>query len=1199
LKAAASLECSILTEESGRQDLKDKGPNGAHNDVDNGANRINSRTGSDETPALIVHSDVVPPEKPGLAVVAAKPEDVAAMPCEEVLGVRADGRLAAPKTESVSQNVTLTKKTLRVRSDVKLASPRTTRAPEGAIPPKNTLRVRPDGTLCPPKAKEAPRDIKRKRGRKPPEIGSTLKPLVVMVRYGADKTSRSVVGRNIDDVLSGREITSSPAKAKPTRPAEPPKAIHPFFLGGGALSSDRIAANSNDENQEVEADVDPPAQQRKVISPRKARVTSKPAEFANNCTRDIPFGRNTFGSDHARISRFPGALEPTWPPLGMLHVTQENEAPRSTHLNAPRISQQRISCRKLKGLEIIVPAEEEVLRPYLDLVHAYKVDQTISQKVKSRDWREFRRPLRRLMTGRALQEAVSGRMSTKFPSSNPKLDKDQDIDELGAPQTHQLQAHKALRQVFEQIAHSLTAFDRFECETQDWVHKYAPTTAENVLQHGREVFLLRDWLRGLTVTSTENPDSRTRESSISRKTGSRASKRKRKRAEELEGFVVSSDEEADQMDEITDPEDNTSANPLLRKSIIRGGNDAGCSSVCDRSANAVVISGPHGCGKTAAVYAAAQDLGFEVFEINAGSRRSGRDILDKVGDMTQNHLVGHVFGEEAARSKEENEESEALNEKLKQDLESGRQGTMQNFFKTKGSIKRKPPESKEKAVKASSPMKEAVKKHQTQKQSLILLEEVDVLFEEDKLFWATILDLILQSKRPIVLTCTNEEFLPLNEMVLHAILRFVPPPEQLATDYLLLVACNEGHLLSRDAVSKLYRAKGSDLRASMAELNFFCQMAIGDSKGGLEWMLIRPPADEAKVARTESLRVVSEGTYQPFMGWLGGEVHGAGVENLVDRETELLSEVWNGWGIDVGGSTQYLLEPAYTAAIQSSRASVLEALQSFDQAAEALSAIDIFPACVCRQPDNVILEPALPEITEKTRSNYVEGSNILLADPSIEHSGVAESLSLTMRTCANRLSHGSFHGNETPSSNDHEQFIARTLSDIMQERRLGMPMTKSSTSAAFKPIARSTKPIPGIPKGPRISSFDGPMSVIAEDLAPYVRNIVSYDLRLEEQRRQLDSLLSGPGKNGKKARTTRSSRAALEGGQKAYTRRERWFPNNTNFTLVLQSGGSNWQSALQRMMINILGQVAASSDPDGSRRSSIGSAMESDLGDIS
>jgi len=441
--------------------------------------------------------------------------------------------------------------------------------------------------------------------------------------------------------------------------------------------------------------------------------------------------------------------------------------------------------------------------------------------------------------------------------------------------------------------------------------------------------------------------------------------------------------------------------------------------------------------------------------------------------------------------------------------------------------------------------------------------------------------------------------LPLNEMVLHAILRFVPPPEQLATDYLLLVACNEGHLLSRDAVSKLYRAKGSDLRASMAELNFFCQMAIGDSKGGLEWMLIRPPADEAKVARTESLRVVSEGTYQPFMGWLGGEVHGAGVENLVDRETELLSEVWNGWGIDVGGSTQYLLEPAYTAAIQSSRASVLEALQSFDQAAEALSAIDIFPACVCRQPDNVILEPALPEITEKTRSNYVEGSNILLADPSIEHSGVAESLSLTMRTCANRLSHGSFHGNETPSSNDHEQFIARTISDIMQERRLGMPMTKSSTSAAFKPIARSTKPIPGIPKGPRISSFDGPMSVIAEDLAPYVRNIVSYDLRLEEQRRQLDSLLSGPGKNGKKARTTRSSRAALEGGQKAYTRRERWFPNNTNFTLVLQSGGSNWQSALQRMMINILGQVAASSDPDGSRRSSIGSAMEGDLGDIS
>ncbi len=163
----------------------------------------------------------------------------------------------------------------------------------------------------------------------------------------------------------------------------------------------------------------------------------------------------------------------------------------------------------------------------------------------------------------------------------------------------------------------------------------------------------------------------------------------------------------------------------------------------------------------------------------------------------------------------------------------------------------------------------------------------------------------------------------------------------------------------------------------------------------------------------------------------------------------------------------------------------------------------------------------------------------------------------------------------------------------MQARRSERPRVRLNYAAIFEPIARSNKPILGIPKGLQISTFDGALSIITEDLAPYVRSIVSYDLKLEEQRGLLSSLHSRPGQTSKRQRTTRASRAALEGGSKAHTRRERWFPNNTNFDAILQSGGEGWQdSALKQTMAE---PSENGTELDGeSRRDSTGSAMESE-----
>ena len=114
-------------------------------------------------------------------------------------------------------------------------------------------------------------------------------------------------------------------------------------------------------------------------------------------------------------------------------------------------------------------------------------------------------------------------------------------------------------------------------------------------------------------------------------------------------------------------------------------------------------------------------------------------------------------------------------------------------------------------------------------------------------------------------------------------------------------------------------------------------------------------------------------------------------------------------------------------------------------------------------------------------------------------------------------------------------------------------LTRTEIATAFGSIAgHSRMPF-------SISSFDGPMSSIVQDLAPYVRSIVYSDMKLEEHRLQLNSLLAQNGRNGKRMRTTRASHAALEGGSKAHTRRERWFPVDTDSKLILQSGGDGWQ----------------------------------------
>lgn len=824
--------------------------------------------------------------------------------------------------------------------------------------PKRMLTIRSDGRLRSPKTQEIHSGSSLKRRRRSIMGEPVPRERIVILKYGLDDESRILIGQKIHNIcfrlqphmdLGANMVLKAPKKAETAR------SMHPFFLGVGHRISTQTSAHCTD-SKEVFKEASAETKQDVSNSSTKLNASAHPSANASAWASISGFGRNIDDSNISKVSRFPGAIEPIWPPKDMTHIRDLPEPSIiSSHLRKrPRLA---FGDRKMKYSEVQISEREEVLRPYVNLVVA---DKNSSAKISSHSFSTLKRPCRRILTGLELQNAVYENIASKLPRPATRRGLDcNEEDELSSSQPSVSPTYLALSHIYDDIATSLSAFDRFECETQDWVHKFAPKRAEEVLQPGREAMVLRDWLSSLTISSVKNKNGGSSKgqgsSTISGKVDGKLKRRKRKRAEGLDDFLISSEDEADEMDELKifdDVRGRENQQSPSKRSLVRAG-DARHGPHGQNCTNAIVISGPHGCGKTAAVYAAAEELGFEVFEINAGSRRSGKDVLDKVGDMTKNHLVNHAHGKERVPDTEQPFE---LNEAVQHDIESGRQATVNSFFKAKEeNTKKLKCECPIKAVgsKASGTTK---KQHQCQKQSLILLEEVDLLFEVDKQFWTTVMDLIWSSKRPIIMTCTDESLLPLDEMLLYAILRFTAPPEHLAIDYLLLVACNEGHLLSRSAISNLLRIKNYDLRASLMELNFFCQMAIGDTKGGLEWMLLRSSLNESRNEKGEKLRVVSDGTYLDGMGCCGPEWQDLDLNATFNDETELLSQIQDCRGIDIGDVEEFHCAKLAAAKNLESREEAFQKLVALDQALDCVSVADIYPCSEFRDGNKVSSE---------------------------------------------------------------------------------------------------------------------------------------------------------------------------------------------------------------------------------------------------
>ncbi|KAG2210880.1 hypothetical protein INT47_000034 [Mucor saturninus] len=334
----------------------------------------------------------------------------------------------------------------------------------------------------------------------------------------------------------------------------------------------------------------------------------------------------------------------------------------------------------------------------------------------------------------------------------------------------------------------------------------------------------------------------------------------------------------------------------------------------DEPFNLVLLVGCHGIGKTAAVYTAAKETGYSIFEINASSRRTGKDVIKQVGEMTASHLVRFdhqqkkrktgetiIIRDTVKKSKKVDiashfkrmltmssanipPEKEAdvvmedatsisgMSEKVAVEEDTVMEeakpiinhtitsffkkaiqtpppppsppaavveedislvqvkpvnNTITSFFKksmqktatTESSISTTEPimtitestttttecqtattESSTTAAKVSAEslteteaesMDEEANTKDEHKQSLVLLEEVDILFEEDKGFWPAVIELCQKSRRPIIMTCNDDSEIPFEQLNIQTTIYFEIPEKQSMLAYVQLICCSE------------------------------------------------------------------------------------------------------------------------------------------------------------------------------------------------------------------------------------------------------------------------------------------------------------------------------------------------------------------------------------------------------------------------
>ena len=158
--------------------------------------------------------------------------------------------------------------------------------------------------------------------------------------------------------------------------------------------------------------------------------------------------------------------------------------------------------------------------------------------------------------------------------------------------------------------------------SEPWTHAYRPRCSNDVIGNRAPVVKLRDWLgswreKCLSSDTRERPVRTEGGKRERRKEEGRGRRRKEERGDEGGRQSTESKTQASFLSSDDDDDDFLAIRHLRRKCGSARFHDDGSSGVSDAEEGegprpVALLCGDHGCGKTAAMYACAQELGFKV-----------------------------------------------------------------------------------------------------------------------------------------------------------------------------------------------------------------------------------------------------------------------------------------------------------------------------------------------------------------------------------------------------------------------------------------------------------------------------------------------------------------------------------------------------------------------------------------------------------